>query len=691
MPDPTLELEVVILGGGFAGVYCAKALIKSLGKKRAAQSAIISDENYMVFQPMLPDVAGAELSPRHVVSPIRTLCRGLQVYRGKVKAINVREKSLVLSAGSFSPDIKVHYQHLVLTLGATIDLSRVPGMPEHAFLMQNVGDAMKLRATVLSRFEEANLTTSSTLRKRMLSFVIVGGGYSGVETAGQLLDLFHTIHKFFRQIDGSDFSVSLVHSREHLLPTLSQSLGDYAENKLRKRGLKIFLQRRVKAVTANVVYLDNGETIETSTVVSTVGNAPHPLVLKLCQEDGIPNTKGRINTLDTMQIEGQDNLWACGDCAAVPFPGGGICPPTAQFAMRQGALLGENIADVLKNQGKPLAFTFRGLGELASIGHRSAVANILGLRFSGFIAWWMWRTIYLMKLPGIDRKLRVMMDWTLDLFFPRDINLLNPRYSHSLKDVYLTETDILFHAGEPAFSFYVLKSGRIDIMDGDELIKTIRPGDFFGERALLEDEQWRYTAVAREPSNLVSLAGEDFKAVMTSSETFRKLLSQSAQTYRTTDDLDKLKKQVPLWLLRKPVFSLMKSEVFTLHRDMRVVDALNLMKESRHSLYPVVNPENNKLQGVFNRDDFYDFLMRRNVNTESTLESMEMDHNPQIHPESMVEEALEVMVRSGKTKLLITEEGVLKGVFSIMDILEEMKFLEQANTASFLEKTLSEE
>lgn len=688
MPDPSIELEVAILGGGFAGVYCAKALIKCLGKERAAQSAIFSDENYMVFQPMLPDVAGAELSPRHVISPIRTLCRGIQVYRGKVKSLNVSHKTFVLSAGSFTPDIVVHYQHLVLSLGATIDLSRVPGMPEHAFLMQNVGDAMKLRATALSRFEEANLTPNQKLRKRMLSFVIVGGGYSGVETAGQLLDLFRTIHKFFRQIDEEDITVSLVHSREHLLPTLSRSLGDYAEKKLRQRGLKIYLERRVKAVTANVVYLDNGDTIETSTVVSTVGNAPHPLIVKLCQEDQISNNHGRITTLETMRVEGQDNLWACGDCASVPFPGGGICPPTAQFAMRQGSLLGENIGDVLKKQGEPLAFTFRGLGELASIGHRTAVAHVMGLRFSGFIAWWMWRTIYLMKLPGIDRKLRVMMDWTLDLFFPRDINLLNPRYSHSLKDVYLAENDILFHAGEPAFSFYVLKSGRVDIMDGDDLIKTIRPGDFFGERALLEDEEWRYTAVAREPSNLVSLAGEDFKAVMTSSETFRKLLSQSSHTYRTTEDLNKLKKQVPLWLLKKPVFSLMNPKVFTLKRDMRVVDALNLMKESRHSLYPVLNPENEKLQGVFYRDDFYDFLMRRNVDTESTLEHMDLDHNPQIHPESMVEEAMEVMVRSGKTKLLVTEKGgSLKGILSIMDILDEMEFLEQANSTSLLKSS----
>jgi len=222
--QPEFNLETVVLGGGFAGVYCAKALIKSLGKKRAAKSAIIADENYMVFQPMLPEVAGAGLAPGHVVNPIRFLCRGINVYRGTVKEIRHDRKSLVLSAGHFSPNLEITYQHLVLALGASIDLSRVPGMPEHAFLMQNVGDAIKLRAAVLARFEEANLQTDPVLKKRMLSFVVVGGGYSGVETAGQLLDLFDSIHKYYLNVSREDFRVCLIHSRDHLLPTLSSSL-----------------------------------------------------------------------------------------------------------------------------------------------------------------------------------------------------------------------------------------------------------------------------------------------------------------------------------------------------------------------------------------------------------------------------------------------------------------------------------
>ena len=517
----------------------------------------------------------------------------------------------------------------------------------------------------------------------MLSFVIVGGGYSGVETAGQLLDLFHTMHRFYRKIEPRDYKITLVHSRDHLLPTLSRSLGKYAEKKLRKRGLEICLESRVKAVTANFVSLDTGERIETSTVVSTVGNAPHPLVVDLCQRLDLPTERGRIQTLDTMQVPGQSGLWAAGDCAAIPFPGGGTCPPTAQFAMRQGTLLGENIGDYLRETGSPSAFTFRGLGELASIGHRSAVANILGIHFSGFIAWWMWRTIYLMKLPGLDRRLRVVMDWTLDLFFPRDLNLLNPRYSQALKDVYLTEGDILFHAGEPAFSFYVLKSGRIEIVDADRrIIKVIRPGEFFGERALLGDETWRYTAVAREDSNLISLASAEFKAVVTGSDSLHKLLSHTATTYRTREDIEALKKQVPQWLLEKPVFALMESEVKTLSPSTRVSEALALMKSSSHTLYPVVDPDSDQFLGIFNRGDLYDFLMNHQIRPDSVLEAVPLGHCPQIPTESSVADALELMVRSGRTKLAVTHNGVLKGILSIMDVLEDMGYLERRNTAA---------
>lgn len=667
----TLDLEIAVLGGGFAGVYCGKSLLKSLDRPACSSVGLISDENYMVFQPMLPEVASASISPRHVVNPIRHLCRGLKVYKAEVKEIEIEKKQLTLRPGPFSPPILVKFKHLVVALGAKVDLSRVPGMTEHAYLMQNVGDAMKLRATVLARFEEANLVLDPERRRRLLTFVVVGGGYSGVETAGQILDLFQGINKYYGNVGPEDFEVILVHSRAHLLPTLSETLAKYAETKLRQRGLKVVLNRRVKALTANQVLLDDGTEFETNTVVSTVGTAPHPLVTKLLQDIQVENIHGRIATTATLQVPGFDWLWAAGDCAAVPKENGEICPSTAQFAMRQGALLGKNLKAFLhKETVKP--FTFKGLGELAAIGHRTAVAEIMGVRISGFFAWWLWRTIYLGKLPGLNRKFRVLIDWTLDLFFPRDINLLSPRYTRNLQESYLEKGDILFKAGEPAFSFYIVKKGSIKIADTNgEIVKMITAGEFFGERALLSDQTWQFNATATEDTHLIGLASEEFKGLLENSTLMRKLLERSARRYRSSRDIDRMMKTFPSELLKRPAVSLMTHEIVTVSSSDPVVDTLRRFYTERHSFYPVTDPESGVSSGVLSRDDFYDFVQLNGLNDQATLADIPLTQLPSVTPDTLIERCLEVMIRGGSNKLLvINEEKQLAGILSLRDVLD---------------------
>lgn len=666
----TLDLEIAILGGGFAGVYCAKSLLKTLGRNSRTRIGLISEENYMVFQPMLPEVASASLSPRHVVNPIRHLCKGLEVYKATVESIDIKKKELTIRPGAFSPPVIIRFKLLVVAMGAKVDLSRVPGMPEHAFLMQNVGDAMKLRATVLSRFEEANLVTDPQRRQRLLSFVIVGGGYSGVETAGQILDLFHSINKYYSNISAEDFSVHLIHSRDHLLPTLSQSLGKYAERKLSQRGMKIRLNRRVKSLTANQVVLDDGSHIESNTVVSTVGNAPHPIVTQLIADTGVEAVHGRIKTTETMQVQGHDWLWAAGDCAAVPMQNGDICISTAQFAMRQGALLGKNLNAYLRAEPvKP--FTFKGLGELAAIGHMTAVAEVMGLRFSGFIAWWMWRTIYLAKLPGLDRKLRVMIDWTLDIFFPRDINLLSPRYTRALQEAHLETGNILFKAGDPAFSFYIVKSGCIRLTDNTgNFIKEVKSGEFFGERALLTDQTWRFTATAAEETTLIGLGSEEFKAILENSTSMRQLMERSALQYRSGQEIDAMKATLATDLLCQLASQLMICQVDQLCISDTVIETMQRFDSNRHSFYPVADCENGKLQGVIAREDFYDYVQSNGLAEGVTLETIPLTQLPMVNPETPISDCLETMIRAGSNKLLVTSpENKPLGMLTIRDIL----------------------
>lgn len=671
-----IELDIAILGGGFAGVYCAKRLKQ---KARAAgidprRIAIVSEQNYLVFQPMLAEVAGASLQPRHVINPLRRLLRDIRVFRGKVIDIDLEKKEVRVDTGAFSAGLILAYQELVVGLGAEIDLSRVPGMPEHALLMQNIGDAMILRATVIQRIEEANAEFRPEVRKRLLTFVVVGGGYSGVETAGEMLDLLRDTAKYYSNVSRDEIRVVLIHSRDRVLHTLSDSLGEYAGRKLSERGLELCLGERVKAVTASRVYLQSGGVIETATVVSTVGNAPNRVIRSLCDNQGVPHDHYWIKTDPFLRVEDKPSFWAAGDCATVPLHGseGQRCPQTAQFAMRQGMLLADNLVQKLRGQElKP--FTFTGLGELASIGHQSAVASIMGMQFSGFIAWFMWRTVYLSKLPGLDRKLRVMIDWTLDLFFPRDLNLLNPRYTRLFKQVHLEPGDRLFNQGEPAFSLYVVRSGQIDLVDDSgTVVRSLAEGEYFGERALVHGGGYRYNAMAVGATELVSLGGEVVLPFFESSRRFSRVLAKTTMQSSAEKEIASITDKLNADLLEQTVAEVMHRDPASLRDDATVRDALELFRHRRHGIYPVVD-ENDHLRFCLSREDFFDFLKREDVNQESKISGVIPIVLPVCESTVTVRQALEKMVRSGRQKCFVTDGpgGKLRGVLAIMDLLGE--------------------
>lgn len=660
----TIELDVAILGGGFAGVYCAKAASKQLG----ARVGLISDENYMVFQPMLPEVAGGTISARHVISPLRMLCRRASVFRASVEEIQLRERLLVLNAGPFSGNVNVHFRHLVLALGAAVDLSRIPGMPEHSLLMRNVGDAMYLRTTIIGRIEEASLESRQDVRRRLLTFVVVGGGYSGVETAGHILDLFRSVYKFYANVSPEELIVYLVHSRDHLLPTLSRRLGEYSARKLKQRGLRLLLNERVKAVTADRVYLESGNTLETNTVVATVGNAPHPLVKGLCEANHFDCEKGQVITDEYCRVKGQTRLWAAGDCAAVPFVKGGFCPGTAQFAMRQGTLIGNNIIrEERKMRLGP--FTFKGLGEMASIGHMVAVADVLGMNFSGFLAWWMWRTVYLAKLPRLDRKIRVVLDWTLDLFFPRDINHLSPRSSRVLQEIYLEPGDVLFQRGEPAFSLYIIKHGCVEISDGKNTIRRLGDGDYFGEQALLSNRIWGHDARAVEPTRLVSVPAEVFQQIVSGAGSLAKFFRKSASKYKSRQAAELLGQKIPEDFLKRPISDFMHPEVYAFESTMDVQRALEVVREHPRSSHPLLDPSG-KLLGMVEREDFYDFIKDPKTHAETSMAGLPLSTLPVYEAATPVRDVLSGLLRDGINKAIVSD-GTHKpvGVVTILDLV----------------------
>jgi NADH dehydrogenase len=309
----------------------------------------------------------------------------------------------------------------VLALGSIPDYRGLPGLEEHAFTLKTLEDAMRLRNHVISLLERADVEPDPEERQRQLTFVVAGGGFAGTETVAELFDLAHDVLRYYPRIDPAELRFMLVHSRDRILPELSQALGDYSRGKLEDRGITCVLNARVAEATAEAVVLQDGRTIDTRTLVWTAGNQPNPLLATLPHE---LNRRGAIVTDETMRVVGVDDVWAVGDCAQIPDPHheGEFYPPTAQHALRQGKVVAENVVAALKGRA-PKPFRFRTLGLLVALGHRTGAAEIQGRRFSGLLAWLLWRSIYLSKLPGLEKKVRVMLDWTIDLFFPRDIVL----------------------------------------------------------------------------------------------------------------------------------------------------------------------------------------------------------------------------------------------------------------------------
>lgn len=514
MPGPTetppsLHYKVLILGGGFAGAYCAKVLGKALGADSARQVAIVAERNTLVFHPMLAEVAGSALAPQDVVNPLRQFCRTADVLQAKVQHIDWNAKHIVVDGGRFTRNQTIRFDHLVVTLGSITDLSRVPGMTENGMPMKSVADALRIRSAVINRLEEANLVRDETIRNRLLTFTIVGGGYTGVETAGQILDLVNEAKEFYANLKGQPTRVVLIHSRAHLLEEIGPELGDYAQRVLEKRGMEIILNSRVNEATAGKIIYNQNQFIETHTIISSIGNAPNPAVLDLCKQIGIEPEKGRIPTTPTLQVHGHPGLWAAGDCAAVPWDDHGIvktAPPTAQFASRQGKQIGRNLARIIRQTGDPQPFTYRYLGQLATIGTREAVAEIMGRRFSGFIAWWMWRTIYLAKLPGIARKLRVIIDWTFELIFPRDLGLPVPATPDPMPSVHFEAGETFIHKGDVCRAYLLVRSGSITASAPGENDHHYGPGCII-DHSETENGLWKRTLTATESTDAVIFRG----------------------------------------------------------------------------------------------------------------------------------------------------------------------------------------
>jgi NADH:ubiquinone reductase (H+-translocating) len=418
VPPDAGKKRILILGGGFAGAYAALHLEKQLAGSPDVEIAVISTENFVLFTPMLHEVAGSDVAITDIVQPLRKMLRRARLGIANVEAIDLVKKQVRVRHKDLPNAYEVTYDQLVLALGAVTNFYHTPGLEEYALTMKTLGDAILLRNRVIDALELADNQTVDAERTKTLTAVVAGGGFAGIETAGAVNDFLREAMKFYPRLKEDMVRVVVVDPGDHILPELGISLGHYAQKKLSTRGVDIRLKTKVAGYDGQQVTLDDGTKIATRMLIWTAGTTPAPVLSSLpCALQ-----RGRVVANECMQVPNFPGVWALGDCALVPDPynPGKFYPPTAQHAIRQAAVLAKNIAATMRGL-PPQPFKFKILGLLAAIGRRAGVAEILGMKFSGFIAWWLWRGIYLSKLPGFQKKVRVATDWMLDLFFSKDI------------------------------------------------------------------------------------------------------------------------------------------------------------------------------------------------------------------------------------------------------------------------------
>jgi NADH dehydrogenase len=411
-----LRPRILIVGGGYVGLYVALGLQRRL-RPDQADLTLVTPESIMTYQPFLPEAASGNIEPRHVVVPLRTVLKRVRLITGSVDGLD-HPRRLATVVPSDGPAYQVSYDAVVIGPGSVSRVLPVPGLAERAVGFKTVAEAIYLRNQVLSRMDAAESTQDSAVRRRALTFLFVGGGYAGVEALAELEDLARDACRYYRSVRREDMRWVLVEAASGILPEIGRGLGEYAAMRLRRRDIEVHLETRLESVEGGRMVLTNGESFDADTLVWTTGVRAHPALLRM----GLPvDDRGQLVADEFLRVRGIEGAWTAGDCAAVPdLTTGGICPPTAQHALRQAKRLAANLADTLSGLD-PKPFRYRQLGALVSLGRYKGVARVFGVRLRGFPAWFLHRTYHLSRIPTTNRKIRVMIDWTVALFFRRDV------------------------------------------------------------------------------------------------------------------------------------------------------------------------------------------------------------------------------------------------------------------------------
>lgn len=492
------DQRIIIVGGGFAGVTLAQELEKLCDT--STEIVVVSRDNHLVFTPMLPEVAGRSLSPLHVAVPGRVATKRTLWIEASVTEVDFKNDTLQYSL-SDGRSVSLSFKHLVLACGTDANLEAVPGLSAHSFSLKTVGDAIELSNEVIACFEQAASEPDAEEQQKLLHTVVIGGGFSGVEVAGQIRDLMREIHAFYPQLKEVPSHLTLVQHGDRVIPELNhQSLSEFTLKKLTENGIEVLLKTAAAEVTTRGVVLKSGRLLASKLIVNTIGTEP----VKLISQLGFELERGRIKTDASMQVPGADNLWALGDCAiTINAFDGKPTPPTAQFALREAKQLARNLVRRMAAQ-PTIPFRFRPQGLLASIGRNNGVAEIYGFQFSGRLAWMMWRAIYLSKIPTLAAKIGIALDWTISALFRPPVALIRmPGAAPSTREHYASG-DVVQNTDRVS----LIESGRVEwyLSNAKKPLIEFQEGDYFGT-SLLDAESRQLldqsSAIAKTPLDLL--------------------------------------------------------------------------------------------------------------------------------------------------------------------------------------------
>ncbi|BDI34093.1 hypothetical protein CCAX7_61440 [Capsulimonas corticalis] len=413
--------KIVILGAGFAGIHVARELMRLIPPEKNADIVLVDQNDFLLFTPMLTETAGGSVDAQHIVARIRNMAPGVRFQQGRVTSVDLETKRVTIEVGgedgipAAMRDLEA--DHLVIALGSCSNFRGTPGVQEHALTVKTVGDAAAIRGRIEALLERATDEPDEEIRRALLTIVVAGGGYSGVETMAAVNDLLRDSMRDYPTLKPAQARTILMDLGDRLLPELGEKLASYAQRELEHRGVAVRLKTGITGAGDGYVEIKGGERIASHTLIWAAGVKPSPIVEAL---DITQGRHGGIIVDGSCAAQGRPGVWALGDCAEIPHPDGkGTYAPTAQNAMREGTLTARNIVAALRGEPtKPFVYT--PMGEMALVGRYTGVARVFGLQFSGPLAWAMWRCVYLAKMPGLGKRARILADWTLDAIFGRE-------------------------------------------------------------------------------------------------------------------------------------------------------------------------------------------------------------------------------------------------------------------------------